>query len=552
MKLKTLTAATAVVLAGLSGQAMATLTATDLTNGPFVAASNPVVDLYLSGASAPQRVLGGIAERIFTDNNAATKDFYVFYDNGVSGLRGNSYRAYQGRLNQAFGGQPVGTMVRINHRAKGGSVWGVDPVGRAHETYAATDTYGSVQVHSSNVGQSKGRIAWMPIVSANCGTPAASGRDFDCGEYGNDNPTLNPATIVDVNKRFPAGRVTDFGVSDVEPPMFKDPLNVEFGQSALANPSAVLSWQAVNGLLFGVAATNGADGVSTGTDGVPGTIPLNRAIVSALLNGAITEWTTLEPAATTNPQVVICRRVQGSGTQATFNAYFNLFPCNTGSIYGTGSTLALRMIDSAGYDDSTPGVINIDASLGLTVVENPSSGNVADCLRIADNGGTHSFVGDDGRTVNVNFVGSGYRAIGNLSKDTAETADWSFRTLSGVTANKANLISGAYDFWSELSMQYNSNTVLPGGTQFNVSTLASSWVSPITPAAQATRDFALAFRTLSGNPDVLLAISNVVQRDATVALPISYNPNETVAYTGSNVSRVTSFGNSCSPKRRIY
>ncbi len=492
MKLNKLAAASALVFAGLSGQAMATLTAQDLTDGPFHANTTPVVDVYLTGASAPQNILGALAGQLFGANTNSTtfNSYWIMYDNGVSGSIGASYRTYQGRL-VANITDPVtsttinaGTMVRLSHRAKGGSVFGVNPVGLAQQ------------------------IAHMPATSTNCSAaPAGQDHSHRCGEDGND------LTLT--------GRVPDFGVSDVEPRMFKDPLNVEFGQSALANPG-ILNSKPVNGLLFGVAATTT----------VPTTIEFNKPITAGLLTGDIADWTQLDASLTGNTQVVICRRVQGSGTQATFNAYFNNFPCGTASAYGSGSTNPLRMADSAGYDDSVPGTITVDPSLGITVIENPSSGNVRTCLQRANAGGNHTFTSDDGRAVTVAFGAGGYRAIGVLSFDSAPTADWSFRQLSGVDGTKASMRSGKYDFWSELSMQY----------------LPSQYA---TFSAQK-KAFIEIFRTRAGDPAILNQISNTALRNATAALPIDYVPNETVGDPGTNVTYVTSFGNSCAPKRRVY
>lgn len=491
MKLKKLAAVSALALAGLSGQAMATLTAQDLIDGPFHANTTPVVDVYLSGASAPQNILGALSGLFFGANSNSTtfNSYWVMYDNGVSGAVGASYRTYQGRLVSNFTDTVTGTtinagtMVRIINRAKGGSVWGVNPVARAQQ------------------------IAWMPATSGNCvAAPGGSDHSHRCGEAGND------LTLT--------GRVPDFGVSDVEPRMFKGPLNVEFGQSALENPG-ILNSKAVNGLLFGAPATAS----------VPATIEFNRSIYSALLSGDIVDWTTLDPSLTGNTQVVVCRRVQGSGTQATYNWYFNNFPCATASAYGSGNTNPLRMADSAGYDGSVPGTITVDPTMGLTVIENPSSGNVRTCLQRANAGGIHSFTSDDGRAVSVNFGTGGYRAIGTLSFDSAPTADWSFRPLSGVAGTKADMRTGKYDFWGELTMQY-----LP--SQFNTFSAQKKALIEI-------------FRTRAGDPLILNAISNVQLRNATAALPIDYVPDESTT-AGLNTTYVTSFGNTCSPKRRVF
>lgn len=499
MKLKTLAAMSALALAGISGQASATLctaagvpyascAGNEVADGPFGASTGaPVVDVYLTGASAPQRFLGSMAAQLFGANTSGFNSFWVFYDNGVSGTAGASYRAYQGRLTADVTDAttsttiPAGTMVRIINRAKGGSVWGVNPLARNQS------------------------VAWMPITPTNCASVVSSTRSHECGQAGDDLALT--------------GRAPDFGVSDVEPRMFKGPLNVEFGQSALSDSELNnLTNKAVNGLLFGVAATAA----------VPAGTEFTRAKVSALLAGAILDWNKINTAIPAGTPVVICRRVQGSGTQATFNAYFNNFPCATGSIYGVGSTSPQRMADSDGYDASVPGAITVDASAGVTIVENPSSSNVATCLTRAQSGGNHTFTSDDGRAVTVQFGTGGYLAIGNLSRDSSESPGvWTFRDLNGNSPLKANMRTGKYDFWSELSMQTNNTTF--AGFAANKKALINEFIRR------------------SGDPTILSTITGDPGL-ATVALPISFTPNET---TGTNVAYVTSFGNSCAPKRTI-
>jgi hypothetical protein len=101
--------------------------------------------------------------------------------------------------------------------------------------------------------------------------------------------------------------------------MFKAPLNVEgnagqLSPAELGHPDVPT---AVSGLLFGIPATTS----------VPNGINFTRGLYSSLLSGLTQDWTSVDSSLTGNTQVVICRRVQGSGTQATYNAYFNNFPC---------------------------------------------------------------------------------------------------------------------------------------------------------------------------------------------------------------------------------
>ena len=128
--------------------------------------------------------------------------------------------------------------VRITYRTRGGSVWGVDPVSRGAP------------------------IQWMDMdnplplnTPGACSTvaPGIFGETLHCPPTGNDNsdPMLNTS-----------GRVSDLGVSDVEPKMFYG-INLEYDISTMASRIALNS-QDVGGLTsspvfansFGVPMTN--------------------------------------------------------------------------------------------------------------------------------------------------------------------------------------------------------------------------------------------------------------------------------------------------------
>lgn len=516
MKFKKLAVASAMAVAALSGQAMAA--------APGIA-TTPDIDVYLTGASAPQNILGALAQTLFGANTAGTfNNYHVFYDNGAN--IGASYRAYYGALqspitvNSPTVGSvtlAAGTKVRLINRNKGGSVWGVDPVARTQN------------------------IAWMNPTGSNCTlqTNTSLAYQYLCAESGSD------TNAADVNNR-----VSDFGVSDVEPAMFKGPLNVE-GSAAQLSPAelATLTPTGVSGLLFGIPATAS----------VPAGINFTRGLYSSLLSGITQDWTTVDgainggiadPAAKT--QVVICRRVQGSGTQTTYNAYFNNFPCAANSAV-PGVAAPLRMGDSAGFTE-TASTITVNPAAGFTVIENSASGDVRACLDKAQVGGVHTvnYLTDAGvtKTVTANFGTGGYRAIGTLSLDSTPNANWSFRNLNGQAPNKTNLRNGNYDFFGELSMQYNNTG---HNNYYPIAGLndTTNWAfTPPTSASAAyiknKRAFIEEFIRRAGDPAILNAITNVQLKNATAALPLAYVPDETTAL-GLNTMYVTHQGNACSP-----
>lgn len=487
MKLKKLALLGGLLFAAASSQSWAVSPGKcdPAVGGPFD------IDIYLTGASAPQAILGGIAAEIFTSG------FTTVYDDGTpTGTKGAAYRAYCGTLN-SLAGALNGKKVRFLNRAKGGSVFGVNPV--------ATD---------------------QPIANldfATCVTSVTAGRDFECAEKGDDLNAANP------NNRKP-----DFGVSDVEPTMFKDPLNVEFGQVQLTPTQAAKftgTQKASNQVIFGLPLTANVPLTS-----------LSRTQMASILMGNFSDWSQVDASLAAGP-ITICRRVQGSGTQATFNHYFLNFPCTVGNIAQTGNSVPLRMADSAGYNVTvaagTPAdPIQIDPSAGVTIVENPGSGDVRTCLQKANQGQDYSFKGDDGRSYKVLFsrAGGPYRATGVLSLDSLNKGgggsvwgtagvDWNFVRLNGVDGTQANAQKGLYDFVMEQSIQYKNDKTYP---------------------TIDYKPFINLFIAEAQKETILRAISDVSVRGGVLGLP-GVQGNCIGTAPACNTSNWTRNGNSCSP-----
>ena len=423
VKAKLMSAACASALAAFSGAASAQFATPDVT-------------IFVSGASAPQNTIQAVADSLF---EAAGK--FVYFDSGAAGLTddGALHRSYFGTI-KAGPGVPaglVGKTARIDNRARGGSVFGVNPVARAEA------------------------IENMEISATNCPTIIS-------GIYRCNTP------VTGTNLQVP-----DAGVSDVAPRFFLDPLNVEFGSTQLTPAEgAVLEVQPLQGLGMGIVATSN----------VPNTTVFTRSNYLKLLNGVVFDWNKINGAIPAGTGVVVCRRANGSGTQTSYNWYMNNFPCGSGVVSGaSGAPNPLTMADSSGgYERfsgtaADPDIVFADPA-GVTVLENSSSGNVRDCLTKAFSGGVHTFLDGEGRTVTVDFGAGGFYGMGVLSLDSygrGGTA-WSFRNLNGagtydvnrttgavttagpgtgVAPSKANLLSTAYDFVAEVTGQYRKVTV---------------------------------------------------------------------------------------------
>ncbi len=401
--------------------------------------------IFLSGASAPDNFLADLASSMLT---------------GVTGIRTSDsataplHRAFLGQAAAGIPGVAVGTPILFIKRSQGGSVFGVDPVARA------------------------ARIQTIDFNSCTATTPtAASPYSFSCTTTGIDPGVAGHATSSNT------GLVPDFGISDVEPALFAEPYNTENGQPALsAAELARLTNLPVNQIMMGIVATNAVNANTS----------ISRAQYGAMLAGRITDWSSIDnsPAAT-NP-VIVCRRPNGSGTQSSYNFFFSGFPCNgaSGGFAGNAPISAEQSPTLIGGSGTSADPFVLDPSLGYTVVENSSSGNLRSCLTAANNRTVFNVQGASGVFYSVLFnrLPSAGKAIGVLSLDSYVTAGtggagYTFRHLdgagtytysgpangsgtqassagaTGIAPSKANLLNGSYDFVVELSIQSRNTTV---------------------------------------------------------------------------------------------
>jgi len=401
--------------------------------GPTIPAGTKVI--YMSGATAPDNFLADIANTMMTNVTAIRST-----DSGIL------HRAYLGKAAAGITGVTQGQDILFIKRSKGGSVWGVDPVARAQ------------------------RIQTLDV--ENCTaltvtTSPAQPYSWSCATKGIDPGETGQALSTN------AGMVPDFGVSDVEPRLFKTPYNTENNQAALSSAElGKLSNLPVNQIMMGIVATNA----------VAATTSMSRAQYGAMLAGKIDTWESIDGS--TDP-VVVCRRVNGSGTQTSYNWFFSGFPCNSSSL-GFADTPPAAVTDSFGYDGNHAGTTLdpylIDPTAGLTIIENSGSGDVRNCLKAAQNGTDFTVTGANSKVYKVQFsnVGGPSKAIGVLSLDSYNNANsdakYSFRHLdgagtfngadqtsstnaTGIAPSKANLLAGKYDFVVELSMQSRNDTV---------------------------------------------------------------------------------------------
>jgi hypothetical protein len=509
MKLKHITLAVAAALAAPS--AFANLAPESVPG---------VVKIVLSGATAPdgfvessvKEMLDPASIKSYRDDAYATLAF--------------QHRAWYGLAKAGIPGVTAGTPILFVKRSKGGSVIGVDPVARASRI-ESLDFSACVADGVTAVTKDGGTVY-----------------DYFCPTKG-----LDPDSPDFANPALNNGVVSDFGVSDVSPALFKAPYNVEFGQGELSVAEvSKLTIKPVNTVIMGLVATND----------VPLSTVITRADYGNMLAGNIQDWTQIDASLTGNTQVVACRRVNGSGTQASYNWFFNNFPCES-AFNGAVAPTSMYADNASGIGAGTgteADPFQIDPTAGYTVINNSTSGDVANCLKNAQAHTDHKIKSDDGNWYVAKFGNSTdpFKAIAVLSADSyGKENGWSYRNIygagsfapstqtasagaTGIAPSKANLLSGAWDLAVELTMQYRNASV----TNVQGDSIAA--------LATVKKAFADELIKRSGDP-AKIALNS--KKQVYAALPDYYNPfanatNEAHTALGSHQ------GNMCKPMVRKY
>ena len=397
--------AAALSAGGMINAADAALVPTGVT--PFAGDSAAAVDLevFMGGASAQDLVLGTVMNTSLCSPGTMS----TFLDTGAT-TPGSSHRAFFCTVPAAnVPGWTRAYNVLFHKTSVGGSSGGIYPVADASA------------------------VAHM-VVSSNC-TGTAS------GSYG--------CTVGATGTNL---RVSQAGLSDVEPSLFVGD-NVPAGNSDIvpAQIDAITSAnspKSTNALIFGIVVNNRLYTALQDGQGIPGlsdvaspgeaNMPsLSREFLNAATQaGGLAKWTevrdvlgnTLTTAVDangdgvarvppTNTNIVICRRVKGSGTQAQFNALVANAPCDPEQAYPRAT----------------------GALAGPTVVLNSSTGNLESCMLDAES--------------------KGQWAIGIMSTERNKTNALPFRyvKLDGAAPTRVNAWNGTYWDWVEQSLQYHDS-----------------------------------------------------------------------------------------------
>jgi hypothetical protein len=267
------------------------------------------------------------------------------------------------------------------------------------------------------------------------------------------------------------------GIADVEPTLLSPPPSASDVATFLSVHSGVQ-------IVFGVPVTTSlyralqqaqgftlsADGTSPGiaacntNPDIPSCVPsITRAQARAAYTQTQTDWSFLTDkngaSLPTSPLVsaanlpaqtgiYICRRVDSSGTEASFESFFLRQRCEAGV---PGMALP---DDFSSVNDTTfnpPTAVTIGA--GSHVNAGPSSGNVRTCLDIIDHNGSTT-----GSTAGGRLWGTGIISTEVTASNLSGAHDgFRFVALDGATPTLSSTINSDYEFFTDNTLMHISS-----------------------------------------------------------------------------------------------
>ena len=436
-------------------------------------------EFFTSGSSAVDSDLVNYTKNVLCQ--AGTYD--VYQDIDANGVKGGNYKVYTCTAGNAA---PVpaalqGQNILIHKREKEGSLYGSLP--QARNTYVEfmnirSDRFSGQCVADASANTFDCTVA-SPVTNlaahdlprhdpAHGGLATETVNDDEC-----DYNTVAPANPVAIPPVGAANSYLDtfcrratMGFSDTEAEMFvganinwkpnlSDQVDTDDWTALTARQLSALTRKKIFGQVFGIAvsadvftALQTAQGITAGAPDQTGAASnwptLGSDQIRQLLSGNVNTWTqvvgNIGLAGNLN-NLAICRRDQGSGTQATTNQYFFNYPCDTQN--GTPAR------DTGGV-----GVANAAVGPGLLyVLEGGASPYVKWCLNQAAAGQLHD---NQGNLVKYGAIGILGASGDPSSTDTPLADTWQWVKIDGNAPTIANAISGVYDEWVESQSAYNA------------------------------------------------------------------------------------------------
>lgn len=468
------------------------------------------VRIYMSGASAVRAALGSVVLNDVCGGfaNSSATVYNATYDAAGGFKTLNNFWAVTCKLPAPKLGLAAGTDVAFFKSDAGGSAQGVFPV-----YFGTARPFAEVKACTTGSGQ-----VFSGCPSTRTAVPSLGMSDVEPAMFKGFNVPADPLDADDDNypaDGLSAAQITALKVTPVIQTVFGVAVNTN-----LYNDMFVKQ---------GLSAVKDNAGVAcalTSTD--EQCIPsIGKAEARTFFSGNAEDWKLISSNAAKNgTQVNICRRVNGSGTQAAANLMFGDAPCGSSSTPPAtwDASNSAAPDDMSASANTTLGNLTVGdyliANMGGAangpmpsgskfIFEGPGTGDVVSCMNQAQKA-------------------DGY-AIGHISKENAPGSNsWKHVRLEGAVPNGTNAKQGRYDYLFESTIQYKKSAY-----------------AALTSAQQA---FITGFTAEIAKPSALNTLSSA-NKAGVLALPTSYSGafgTGTAAEIAFG-SRVNRGGNSCSP-----
>jgi hypothetical protein len=395
---------------------------TALTSGSALALApteTPDIEIYLSGATAQDGNVGLLFQDLCQPGTLDT-----YYD-GPTGTAGSRHRAYFCTLDtsKVTGLSTTNPKVLLHKTstsgAVGGSGIGVNPV------------------------MLKQPVEAMSIKNGNCLAPTGNETYWRCRitQAGDLIQQVPDGGVSDVNPELFTGSNTPTGVAPVDAAKVAKLLDVRSGGALVFNTPVTLNLR--NALQKAQLATGDLPADCAVGNETERCMPsLSKNLIASLMTGQIGSWDkvkVVKPDGVSQPltdfansgditdqKVYICRRANGSGTQATINAKILNAPCTAG---------AVNPLETS--NDFTGPVVKLNAG----------SGDVDKCLTDFDSGANAS-------TQNGGGVKAWAIGVQSTERNKNETLAYRFVKIDGAAPTLQNAASGRYGVVAEVTYQW--------------------------------------------------------------------------------------------------
>ncbi|HLF95734.1 MAG TPA: hypothetical protein VI457_01195 [Methylococcaceae bacterium] len=417
-------------LAVLSALGLSAFAGAAFAYGP---SENYDYELRISGASAQDDAVEALFNTGATGLCLSDRDVWS-YNNSKSDYRAVSCKTDAGKVPGLTDTNGDGLIkVLIFKRSHGGSALGVQPLAR---DMAISGIDKSTCTAGSTVAGATYNCTGLTSVTSDVGVS-----DVDPGIFRNVDNTPSEADAVLAGVNFP---MTDVDVANLE---VKSAAALIFGMPVTLNFRDALQDAMIANLTLDATCDD-----SAANRDLESCMPsLAKSAIASVMTGVLADWSQLgvpglamPTSGDTAPK--LCRRVNGSGTQASYNVKILDNPCKG----------ALSGASMGGHD-------------GFNVFENSTSGDVRTCL-------------------NTQYTAGNY-AIGLLSVESKPSGTRNFRWIKvdGVSPSLQNAAEGKYPIVVEQTFQWRKSTVsnpLSGGKLKIAEAIVSNAANPTSIAAR--------------------------------------------------------------------